>query len=82
MMTASTLPAFTLVPTDTNVSSTVFHPNSPIIIISSSGYRTTKLWNSGTYHIENIFPYALERAWCIALRKDITKLPLTLTMVS
>ena len=28
-----------------------------------------KLWNSGTYRLENTLSYALERAWCIALRK-------------
>lgn len=52
-----------------NVSFAVFHPNLPIII-SGSEDGTIKLWNSGTYRIENTLSYALERAWCTALRKD------------
>ncbi|KAF8733449.1 hypothetical protein AX14_003844 [Amanita brunnescens Koide BX004] len=52
-----------------NVSFAVFHPNLPIII-SGSEDGTVKLWNSGTYRIENTLSYALERAWCTALRKD------------
>ena len=39
-----------------NVPFTVFHPNLPIIV--------------STYNIENTLNYALERAWCVALRKD------------
>ena len=31
---------------------------------------TVKIWNSGTYRIENTLNYALERAWCVSLRKD------------
>ncbi|KAF8642799.1 hypothetical protein AX16_009432 [Volvariella volvacea WC 439] len=52
-----------------NVSFVVFHPNLPIII-SGSEDGTVKIWNSGTYRIENTLSYALERAWCTALRKD------------
>jgi coatomer subunit beta' len=52
-----------------NVSFAVFHPNLPIII-SGSEDGTVKIWNSGTYRIENTLNYALERAWCVALRKD------------
>ncbi|PFH50394.1 hypothetical protein AMATHDRAFT_145122 [Amanita thiersii Skay4041] len=52
-----------------NVSFAVFHPNLPIIV-SGSEDGTVKLWNSGTYRIENTLSYALERAWCISLRKD------------
>jgi len=52
-----------------NVSFAVFHPNLPIII-SGSEDGTVKIWNSGTYRIENTLSYALERAWCVALRKD------------
>ncbi|KAJ8518398.1 hypothetical protein ONZ45_g4537 [Pleurotus djamor] len=52
-----------------NVSFAVFHPNLPIII-SGSEDGTVKIWNSGTYRIETTLSYALERAWCIALRKD------------
>ncbi|KAK7053051.1 Coatomer subunit beta' [Paramarasmius palmivorus] len=52
-----------------NVSFAVFHPNLPIII-SGSEDGTVKIWNSGTYRIENTLSYAMERAWCIALRKD------------
>ncbi|KAF9463704.1 coatomer protein [Collybia nuda] len=52
-----------------NVSFAVFHPNLPIII-SGSEDGTVKIWNSGTYRIESTLSYALERAWCTALRKD------------
>ena len=52
-----------------NVSFAVFHPNLPIIV-SGSEDGTVKIWNSGTYRIENTLSYALERAWCVALRKD------------
>ncbi|KAG6852753.1 hypothetical protein C0991_009331 [Blastosporella zonata] len=52
-----------------NVSFAFFHPNLPIII-SGSEDGTVKIWNSGTYRIENTLSYALERAWCTALRKD------------
>ena len=42
------------------------------IIVSGSEDGTVKIWNSGTYRIENTLIYALERAcqWCVALRKD------------
>ncbi|KAF9554871.1 coatomer protein [Agrocybe pediades] len=52
-----------------NVSFAVFHPNLPIIV-SGSEDGTVKIWNSGTYRIENTLSYALERAWCVSLRKD------------
>lgn len=52
-----------------NVSFAVFHPNLPIII-SGSEDGTVKIWNAGTYRVENTLSYALERSWCIALRKD------------
>ncbi|KDR84450.1 hypothetical protein GALMADRAFT_237319 [Galerina marginata CBS 339.88] len=52
-----------------NVSFAVFHANLPIII-SGSEDGTVKIWNSGTYRVENTLSYALERAWCVALRKD------------
>ncbi|KAF7356710.1 Coatomer subunit beta' [Mycena venus] len=52
-----------------NVSFAVFHPNLPLII-SGSEDGTVKMWNSGAYRVENTLSYALERAWCIALRKD------------
>ncbi|KAK7461035.1 Coatomer subunit beta' [Stygiomarasmius scandens] len=52
-----------------NVSFAVFHPNLPIII-SGSEDGTVKIWNAGTYRIENTLSYSLERAWCLALRKD------------
>ncbi|KAF7432578.1 hypothetical protein PC9H_004520 [Pleurotus ostreatus] len=52
-----------------NVSFAVFHPNLPIII-SGSEDGTVKIWNSGTYRIENTLSYALERAWCVSLRKS------------
>ncbi|KAF8165977.1 coatomer protein [Crassisporium funariophilum] len=52
-----------------NVSFAVFHPNLPIII-SGSEDGTVKIWNSGTYRIENTLSYALERAWCVSLRRS------------
>ncbi|KXN81850.1 Coatomer subunit beta' [Leucoagaricus sp. SymC.cos] len=56
-----------------NVSFAVFHPNLPIII-SGSEDGTVKIWNSGTYRIEHTLSYALERAWCLALRKDTNEI--------
>ncbi|KAF9443984.1 coatomer protein [Macrolepiota fuliginosa MF-IS2] len=56
-----------------NVSFAVFHPNLPIII-SGSEDGTVKIWNSGTYRIEHTLSYALERAWCLSLRKDTNEL--------
>ena len=56
-----------------NVSFAVFHPNLPIIV-SGSEDGTVKIWNSGTYRIENTLSYALERAWCVALRKDANEI--------
>lgn len=52
-----------------NVLFAVFHPNLPIII-SGGEDGTVKIWNSGTYRLENTLSYALERAWCIAVRKS------------
>ncbi|KAL0950314.1 hypothetical protein HGRIS_010289 [Hohenbuehelia grisea] len=52
-----------------NVSFAVFHPNLPVII-SGSEDGTVKIWNSGTYRIENTLNYALERAWCVSLRRN------------
>ncbi|KAI0940343.1 hypothetical protein AcV5_001477 [Taiwanofungus camphoratus] len=52
-----------------NVLFVTFHPNLPLII-SGGEDGTVKLWNSGTYRLENTLSYALERAWCIAVRKS------------
>ena len=52
-----------------NVSFAVFHPSLPVIL-SGSEDGTVKIWNSGTYRIEHTLSYSLERAWCLALRKD------------
>ncbi|KIJ69714.1 hypothetical protein HYDPIDRAFT_120671 [Hydnomerulius pinastri MD-312] len=52
-----------------NPSFAVFHPGLPIII-SGSEDGTVKIWNSNTYRLENTLSYALERAWCVSLRKD------------
>ena len=49
-----------------NVSLTVFRPNLPI---SRSEDGTVKIWNSGTYRVENTLNYALKRSWCVSLRK-------------
>ncbi|CAL1699924.1 unnamed protein product [Somion occarium] len=56
-----------------NVLFAVFHPNLPIII-SGGEDGTVKLWNSGTYRLENTLSYALERAWCIAVRKTANEI--------
>lgn len=50
-----------------NVLFAVFHPSLPLIVSGSEG-GTLKVWNSGTYELENTLSYALERAWCIAIR--------------
>ena len=50
-----------------NVSLAMFHPNLPLII-SGSEDGSVKIWNNGTYRLENTLNYALERAWCIAIR--------------
>jgi len=52
-----------------NVLFVTFHPNLPLII-SGGEDGTVKLWNSGTYRLENTLSYALERAWCVAVRKS------------
>jgi coatomer subunit beta' len=52
-----------------NVLFVAFHPRLPILI-SGGEDGTVKLWNAGTYRLENTLGYALERAWCMALRKD------------
>ncbi|KAG1852512.1 WD40-repeat-containing domain protein [Suillus subluteus] len=52
-----------------NPSFAAFHPNLPIII-SGSEDGTVKIWNSNTYRLENTLSYALERAWCVSLRRD------------
>ena len=52
-----------------NPSFAVFHPNLPIII-SGSEDGTIKIWNNNTYRLENTLGYALERTWCVALRRD------------
>ena len=51
-----------------NVSFAILHSNLPLII-SGSEDGTIKLWNSGTYRLETTLSYALERAWCIAVRQ-------------
>jgi coatomer subunit beta' len=52
-----------------NVSFAVFHPNLPVII-SGSEDGTIKIWNSGTYRLENTLNYGLERVWCVSLRRE------------
>ena len=51
-----------------NVSFAVFHYSLPVIV-SGSEDGTVKVWNSGTYRLENTLSYGLERAWCVALRR-------------
>ncbi|KII94541.1 hypothetical protein PLICRDRAFT_169285 [Plicaturopsis crispa FD-325 SS-3] len=52
-----------------NVSFAVFHPNLPVIV-SGSEDGTVKIWNSGTYRLENTLSYGLERVWCVAQAKQ------------
>ena len=57
-----------------NVLFAVFHYSLPVIVSGSEG-GTVKVWNSGTYRLENTLSYGLERAWCVALRRgsnDVT----------
>lgn len=58
-----------------NVSFAIFHPNLPIII-SGSEDGTVKIWNSGTYRLENTLSYGLERAWCTSLSKSSNEVAL------
>ena len=55
-----------------HVSFAVLHTNLPTIVNSSED-GTIKILNSGTYRIGNTLSYALERAWCVALRKDVNE---------
>lgn len=52
-----------------NVSFAIFHPSLPIII-SGSEDGTVKIWHSSTYRLESTLSYGLERAWCVAYRKQ------------
>jgi coatomer subunit beta' len=56
-----------------NVLFVIFHPNLPLIV-SGGEDGTVKIWNSGTYRLENTLSYALERAWCISVRKDANEI--------
>ena len=56
--------------------STTFHSLSFIQIFPS------KIWNSNTYGFEKTLSYALERAWCVALRRDANEVPSALTRES
>ncbi|KAH6905713.1 WD40-repeat-containing domain protein [Coprinopsis sp. MPI-PUGE-AT-0042] len=51
-----------------NVSFAIWLEGMPVII-SGSEDGTIKIWNAGTYRVENTLSYGLERAWCVALRK-------------
>ena len=44
------------------------------LIAGGSEDGTVKLWNSGTYRLENTLSYGLERAWCIAVRKEANEI--------
>jgi coatomer subunit beta' len=39
----------------------------PPIIVSGSEDGMIKLWNAGTYRLENTLNYGMERAWCVSL---------------
>lgn len=52
-----------------NVSFAIFHPSLPIIL-SGSEDGTVKVWHSSTYRLENTLSYGLERAWCVAYKKN------------
>jgi coatomer subunit beta' len=48
----------------------IMSPSLSFIPIQHHEDGTVKIWNSGTYRVENTLSYALECAWCAALRKD------------
>ncbi|QPG74262.1 hypothetical protein FOA43_001587 [Brettanomyces nanus] len=52
-----------------NVSFAIFHPELPLII-SGSEDATIKIWNSNTYKLERTLNYRMERAWCVATKKN------------
>ncbi|KAH8118761.1 hypothetical protein DFH11DRAFT_1540875 [Phellopilus nigrolimitatus] len=47
----------------------VFHLDLPLLV-SGSEDGTVKLWNSGTYCLENTLSYVLERTWVVKLGRD------------
>ncbi|KAH8113020.1 hypothetical protein DFH11DRAFT_1878619 [Phellopilus nigrolimitatus] len=49
--------------------SSVFHLDLPLLV-SGSEDGTVKLWNSGTYCLENTLSYVLERTWVVKLGRD------------
>ncbi|EJU06310.1 coatomer beta' subunit [Dacryopinax primogenitus] len=52
-----------------NVNFAIFHPSLPIIV-SGSEDGTIKIWHATTYRLENTLSYGLERAWCVAYKKQ------------
>lgn len=52
-----------------NVSFAVYLTSGAPVIASGSEDGMIKLWNAGTYRLENTLNYGLERAWCVALNK-------------
>lgn len=53
-----------------NVSFACYHPELPVII-SGSEDGTIKIWNSGTYRLEQSLNYGLERAWCVSHQRGM-----------
>lgn len=53
-----------------NVSFAIYLTSGAPIIVSGSEDGLIKLWNAGTYRLENTLNYGLERAWCVALNHN------------
>ncbi|RKP18398.1 coatomer subunit beta [Rozella allomycis CSF55] len=53
-----------------NVSAVCFHPDLPLII-SAGEDGTIRMWNSGTFRLENTLNYSFERGWSLCYLKGM-----------
>ncbi|KAG8828474.1 hypothetical protein FRB91_002821 [Serendipita sp. 411] len=53
-----------------NVSWAIYVGGGLPLIVSGSEDGTIKLWNAGTYRLENTLSYGMERVWCASLNKS------------